>query len=57
MKPRIFTPNDYKQVQREVTDLNADGHEEAVEHNHCGTPECCGQCDTASTGEEHGEKA
>jgi len=20
-------------------------------HEHCGTPECCGKCDTADTGE------
>lgn len=27
---------------------------ELAEHNHCGTPECCGTCDTADKGDSDG---
>ncbi len=53
---------DFKEVQQDLTELNGDGNRErgrygedeskqVVEHDKCGTPECCGECDTADTGE------
>lgn len=54
--------NDYTHVQQDLTELNGDGNrtrgrygedlipEDSVEHPNCGTPECCGECDTASNG-------
>lgn len=56
--------NDYREKQQDLTELNGDGNRERgrygedlrsgsaikEEHPNCGTPDCCGQCDTASTG-------
>lgn len=54
---------DYTHVQQDLTELNGDGNrtrgrygedlttESLDEHPNCGTPDCCGTCDTASTGE------
>ena len=49
---------DFKAVQQDLTELNADGNrsrgrygEDLGEevHEDCGTEDCCGTCDTAST--------
>lgn len=56
MEPTIFNPNkDYKDKQEALTDLNAAGNKEpdTTEHLKCGTPDCCGKCDTADFG-DHG---
>jgi hypothetical protein len=57
MEPTIVDPKNFKFKQQALTELNSDGNEgigeegEAingdVEHDKCGTPECCGTCDTA----------
>jgi len=57
MEPTIVDPKNFKFKQQDVTELNGDGNrnrghdgetiDEAVEHDKCGTPECCGTCDTA----------
>ena len=54
---------DYTYVQQDLTELNGDGNRtrgrygedllpeiEVEEHPNCGTPDCCGECDTASNG-------
>ena len=62
MKPELFDPSkNYNDKQKSLTELNSDGNSERgrngedlskEEHPNCGTPECCGQCDTASTGND-----
>jgi|MDTC01.2.fsa_nt_gb hypothetical protein len=61
MKVKTYKPEEeknYKTKQQDLTELNGDGNRdrgrygedltvEEKEHNHCGTPECCGECDTA----------
>jgi hypothetical protein len=55
MEPTIVDPKNFKHKQQDLTELNADGNrnrgregeEVEVEHDKCGTPECCGTCDTA----------
>ena len=62
MEPKKVTlKRDFKEVQQDATELNGDGNRtrgrygedlgEEVEHDKCGTPECCGTCDTADVGE------
>jgi len=62
MEPQIFDPTkkSYKEKQQDMTELNADGNrtrgrygEDLEEHPNCGTPDCCGKCDTADFG-DHG---
>ena len=52
------SPEDFKALQQDLTELNGDGNrdrgrygEDLSEemHEDCGTPDCCGECDTAST--------
>ena len=65
MEPEIFDPSqsDYKHKQQDLTELNADGNRDrdsegndlgknSQDHPNCGTPDCCGQCDTASFGDD-----
>lgn len=56
MEPTIVDPKNFKHKQQDLTELNGDGNRdrgregeevEEVEHDKCGTPECCGTCDTA----------
>ena len=55
---KVQLKKDFKEVQQDVTELNGDGNrdrgrygEDLSEemHEDCGTPDCCGECDTAST--------
>lgn len=55
MEPKTYIPKNIEDMAR------PDGFvfeqmkkEQKTEHNHCGTPECCGTCDTADTGESDG---
>jgi hypothetical protein len=62
MEPKkVQLKKDFKAIQQDATELNGDGNrnrgrygedlgEEEV-HENCGTPECCGECDTADNGE------
>lgn len=36
----------------QVKNTEVEDQEDTVVHDKCGTPECCGKCDTASTGED-----
>ena len=40
IKPKVYKP---KKVDEQGYD------EDGVQHNDCGTPECCGGCETADT--------
>lgn len=61
MEPKkVQLKKDFKAIQQDQTELNGDGNRErgrygedltVEEHDKCGTPECCGECDTADTGE------
>lgn len=62
MKAQTYDPSvkNYKNKQQDLTELNGDGNRERgrygedlknEEHNNCGTPECCGTCDTADKGD------
>ena len=62
MEPKkVQLKKDFKAIQQDQTELNGDGNRERgrygedltveQEHDKCGTPECCGECDTADTGE------
>ena len=57
---KVQLKKDFKEKQQDLTELNADGNRERGRygedlteevHDKCGTPECCGECDTADTGE------
>lgn len=58
MEPKIVDPKSWKEKQQDLTELNADGNrtrgrygedlsDDDVVHDKCGTPDCCGTCDTA----------
>jgi hypothetical protein len=61
MEPKkVRLKRDFKEVQQDATELNGDGNRtrgrygedlEEVVHDKCGTPECCGTCDTADVGD------
>jgi hypothetical protein len=61
MKAQTYDPSvkNFKEKQQDLTELNGDGNRERgrygedlkTEHNNCGTPECCGTCDTADKGD------
>jgi len=40
--------NEYETVENPMPIL-------AESHDHCGTPECCGECDTAEEGKENND--
>lgn len=56
----VFDPKSNKNQkfkQQDMTELNGDGNrergrngEDLKVHDKCGTPDCCGECDTASMG-------
>lgn len=49
MEVKKVGPKDYNSPELKKT--NEQGiDEEGVLHDNCGTPECCGECDTADTG-------
>ncbi len=61
-KVQLKKERDFKTIQQDQTELNGDGNRERgrygedltvedKEHENCGTPECCGECDTADTGQ------
>ena len=54
MEPKTVDPKNFKHKQQDLTELNAEGNrdrgrygEDESVHEKCGTPECCGTCDTA----------
>ena len=57
MEPKkVQLKKDFKAIQQDATELNGDGNRnrgrygedlEEVSHDKCGSPECCGTCDTA----------
>jgi hypothetical protein len=58
MEPKMVDPKDFKEKQQDLTELNGDGNRtrgrygedldnNGVVHDKCGTPDCCGTCDTA----------
>ena len=49
--PKSFDPSEPKKTDSQGYD------EDGVLHDHCGTPECCGKCDTAETGVNNGKAA
>jgi len=53
MEPKVYKPNQVDISQRGRPDgfvFNEIKKElEQQEHIHCGTPKCCGVCDTATT--------
>lgn len=66
MKAQTYDPSvkNYKDKQQDLTELNGDGNRERgrygedlknEEHNNCGTPECCGTCDTADKTADKGD--
>tara|TARA_B100000927_G_scaffold289979_1_gene287701 strand:+ start:327 stop:494 length:168 start_codon:yes stop_codon:yes gene_type:complete len=55
MKAKSYTPKNIDDRARpDGFVFDKIKEEQKTEHNHCGTPECCGQCDTADKGESDG---
>lgn len=65
-KIQLNKSSDFREHQQDLTELNADGNRERGHygedlkkeevHENCGTPDCCGGCDTASTTPEELEE-
>ena len=57
MEPKTYIPKNIDEKARPdgfVFEKMKQEKRNKTEHNHCGTPECCGGCDTADTGEDNG---
>ena len=49
MEVKKVGPKDYNSPALKKTDEKG-YDEDGVLHEHCGTPDCCGECDTADSG-------
>ena len=54
METKKYIPKDIEEKARPDGFVFNQMKKELEEHNNCGTPECCGTCDTADKGENNG---